>query len=87
MIERAAVDLRGIPQLLNTWLITPSEAEQLGFAVYIHLGVMMRHFADFRDTLAELRDTGSVVLAPPDASVDPITEILRGRAEAQATKR
>ena len=81
VIERAAADLHGIPQLLNTWLITPAEAEQLGFALYIHLGVMMRHFADFRDTLVELRDTGAVALAPADASVDPITEILRaGRA-------
>jgi 2,3-dimethylmalate lyase len=77
-IERAARDLAGIPQLLNSWLVTPAEAQAMGFAVYIHLGVMMRHFADFRDSLAELRDTGSVTLGKGDASVDAITELLRG---------
>jgi len=77
-IERAARDLSGIPQLLNTWLITPAEAQALGFAIYIHLGVMLRHFADFRDALAELRDTGAVSLNPADAGVDAITRLLRG---------
>ena len=78
IIERAASDLRGIPQLLNTWLVTPDEAQAMGFAIYIHLGVMMRHFADFRDTLSELRETGRVALRPGDASVDPITNLLLG---------
>lgn len=78
VIERAAGDLRGVPQLLNTWLITPAEAKEMGFAIYIHLGVMMRHFADFRDTLAELRDTGRISLKAGDASVDPITNLLLG---------
>jgi 2,3-dimethylmalate lyase len=77
-IERAARDLAGIPQLLNSWLVTPAEAQAMGFAIYIHLGVMMRHFADFRDSLAELRDTGSVRLGRGDASVEAITELLRG---------
>jgi 2-methylisocitrate lyase-like PEP mutase family enzyme len=78
MVERAAAELRGTPQLLNSWLLTPAEAEALGFAVYIHLGIMMRHFADFRRALEELRDTGRVTLADADASVDPITDLLRG---------
>ena len=78
IIEQAARDLDGIPQLLNTWLITPAEARAMGFAIYIHLGVMMRHFADFRDSLAELRDTGGVALTHGDASVEPITKLLLG---------
>ncbi len=78
IIERAASDLAGIPQLLNSWLVTPDEARALGFAIYIHLGVMMRHFADFRASLAELRDTGRISLKRGDASVEPITELLRG---------
>lgn len=77
-VERAAGELRGVPQLLNSWLVTPSVAEALGFAIYIHLGVMMRHFADFRANLAELRDNGHVALQPGDESVQPITDLLRG---------
>ncbi|MBI2766443.1 MAG: isocitrate lyase/PEP mutase family protein [Chloroflexi bacterium] len=76
-IERAARDLAGIPQLLNSWLVTPGEAQAMGFAVYIHLGVMLRHFADFRDSLAELRDTGRVTLGRGDADVEAITSLLR----------
>lgn len=79
-IERAAAGLHGIPQLLNSWLVTPSVAESLGFALYIHLGVMMRHFADFAATLAELHETGKVSLRPGDESVQPITSLLRGSA-------
>lgn len=75
-IARAASDLAGIPQLLNTWLLTPAEARALGFAVYIHLGVMLRHFADFRARLEELQATGSVALAADDAAVEPITKLL-----------
>lgn len=76
-VERAATELRGIPQLLNSWLVTPAEATELGFAIYIHLGIMMRHFADFRDSLTELRETGSVELRPADISVEPITRLLQ----------
>ncbi|MFN0096818.1 MAG: oxaloacetate decarboxylase [Dehalococcoidia bacterium] len=77
-IQRAAEELRGIPQLLNTWLATPEEADALGFKLYIHLGVMLKHFADFRETLAELRDTGRIAMAPADLSVEPITTLLAG---------
>jgi 2-methylisocitrate lyase-like PEP mutase family enzyme len=77
VIERAAAALQGVPQLLNSWLITPAEAADLGFALYIHLGVMMRHLADFRDSLVELRENGAVRLASADTSVEPITELLR----------
>jgi len=38
----------------------------------------MRHFADFRASLAELRDSGQVTLQPGDESVQPITDLLRG---------
>ncbi|MCZ2109118.1 MAG: isocitrate lyase/PEP mutase family protein [Dehalococcoidia bacterium] len=79
-IERAARDLEGIPQLLNTWLLTPVEAAALGFKLYIQLGVMLRHFADFRRSLTELRDTGLVTLDPADASVEPVTRILDSQA-------
>jgi len=75
-VERAAAELRGVPQLVNSWLVSPSVAEALGFAVYIHLGVMLRHFADFRASLAELRDTGHIALSPGDESVQPMTDLL-----------
>ena len=75
-IERAATELQGIPQLLNSWLLTPEEAEDLGFRLYIHLGVMMRHFADFRHALAELKVTGSVELPAGAESVEPVTRLL-----------
>lgn len=78
-IERAARDLEGTPQLLNTWLLTPDEANSLGFKLYIQLGVMLRHFADFRRSLAELRETGRVALDPADATVEPITRLLDSR--------
>jgi 2-methylisocitrate lyase-like PEP mutase family enzyme len=75
-IQRAASKLKGVPQLLNSWLLTPDEAAALGFAVYIHLGVMLRHFADFRDSLHALRERGSVDLPPGDDSVESITRLL-----------
>jgi len=78
-IERAARDLDGIPQLLNSWLLTPEEADALGFRLYIQLGMMLRHFADFRRSLAELRETGRVSLDPADATVEPITCLLDSR--------
>ncbi len=77
-VERAAGDLAGIPQLLNSWLVTPAEAGELGFAIYIHLGVMLRHFSDFRRSLEELRDTGGVHVPREDLSVEPITRLLAG---------
>ena len=77
-ITRAAVELAGVPQLLNTWLLTPEEAHALGFAIYIHLGVMLRHFAAFRDALGELRDTGRIALPAADLAVEPITRLLSG---------
>ena len=75
--SRAAAELAGIPQLLNSWLVTPEEAQQLGFAVYIHLGLMLRHFSDFRQALEELRDTGRVHVPHEDLSVEPVTRLLR----------
>ena len=79
-IERAATELEGTPQLLNSWLLTPAEAEALGFKLYIQLGVMLRHFADFRRSLDELAETGRVALDPEEAQVQPITRILDSRA-------
>jgi 2,3-dimethylmalate lyase len=76
-IERAAAELAGIPQLLNSWMVTPEQARRMGFAIYIHIGPMLRHFASFRDSLAELRDTGAVSVAPEDISIEPITDLLR----------
>lgn len=76
LVEAAARDLAGIPQLLNSWLVTPAEARQMGFAMYIHLGVMLRHFADFRASLEELRDTGRVQVPGEALSVEPITRLL-----------
>jgi 2-methylisocitrate lyase-like PEP mutase family enzyme len=78
-IERAASELAGIPQLLNSMLLTPAEASSLGFRLYIQLGVMLRHFADFRRSLEELRETGLVSLDPTDAAVEPITQLLSER--------
>jgi 2-methylisocitrate lyase-like PEP mutase family enzyme len=80
-IEDAARDLAGIPQLLNSWLVTPDEARSLGFAMYIHLGVMLRHFSDFRRSLEELRETGSVHVPREDLSVEPITNLLSARGK------
>jgi 2-methylisocitrate lyase-like PEP mutase family enzyme len=77
MVESAGRDLRGIPQLVSTWLITPEEAKEMGFAMFIHLGVMLRHFADFGAALAELKESGTVALGPGAASVEPITRILQ----------
>ncbi|MGI8927761.1 MAG: isocitrate lyase/PEP mutase family protein [Tepidiformaceae bacterium] len=77
-IERAAKELQRVPQVLNSWLLTPAEAEALGFALYIHIGTMFRHFVGFRDSLAELRATGVIALRPEDARVGPITELLAG---------
>ncbi len=79
-VERAASELAGIPQLLNSMLLTPGEAQTLGFAVYIQLGIMLRHFSDFAASLAELRATGRVTLSREAASVEPITALLRGDA-------
>ncbi|MBK7724756.1 MAG: isocitrate lyase/PEP mutase family protein [Dehalococcoidia bacterium] len=76
-VERAAVDLAGVPQLLNSWLVTPEEANRLGFAVYIHLGLMLRHFSDFRRALEELRVSGRVHVPEADLSVEPVTRLLR----------
>lgn len=77
-IERAASELHGIPQLLNSWLLTPEEAQSLGFKLYIQLGVMMRHFADFAASLRELRDSGQVSLPGNSASIEPVTRVLTG---------
>jgi 2-methylisocitrate lyase-like PEP mutase family enzyme len=77
-VEEAWRRLRGIPQLLNHWEITPEDARQLGFALYIHTGIMLRHVAAFRASLAELRDTGRLALAPGDERVEPIVELLSG---------
>ncbi len=77
-IERASVELRGIPQLLNSWLVTSREASDLGFAIYIQVGIMMRHFVDFARSLAELRQSGTVQLAPGEEFVESITRLLQG---------
>lgn len=77
-VRRAAEDLRGLPQLLNSLFLSPDEARELGFKIYIHIGPLMRHIADFRDSLAELRDTGHVALDEADASVKPVTALLAG---------
>ena len=79
-VERAARDLAGIPQLLNSWLVTPAEASAMGFALYIHIGTMLRHFLSFRASLEELRDTGAIALEPGEESIEPITALLRGDA-------
>jgi hypothetical protein len=50
----------------------------MGFAVYIHLGIMLRHFSDFRRALEELRDTGRVHVPAAELSVEPITRVLQG---------
>lgn len=76
MVERAAEDLRGVPQLVSTWHITPDEARDMGFAVYIHLGVMLRHFADFGASLRELRETGAVPVPEVDQAIERITGVL-----------
>lgn len=76
-VERAAAELAGIPQLLNTWLLTPDEANAAGFAIYIHLGVMLRHFADFRRSLEELKGTGRLAVPAEDLGVERITGLLR----------
>ncbi|OAI42486.1 hypothetical protein AYO38_03130 [bacterium SCGC AG-212-C10] len=79
-VKRAGAELAGIPQLLNSLFITPADAQAMGFAIQIHLGVMMRHFADFKRSLAELRDTGNISLADHESAVQPITELLLGDA-------
>ena len=86
-VERAASELRGVPQLLNSMLLTPAEAQDLGFAVYIHLGVLLRHFADFRASLNELRESGRVRVSRDDARVEPITELLARRPGREAGER
>lgn len=78
LVEAAARELAGIPQLLNSWLVTPEEAREMGFAIYIHLGVMLRHFSDFRRSLEELRTTGRVDVPGEDLSVEGITGLLGG---------
>ena len=77
LVEKAARDLAGIPQLLNQWMFTPEEAQAMGFAVYIHLGLMLRHFSDFRRALEELHETGKVEVPKEDLSVEPITRVLQ----------
>jgi len=77
LVERAARDLAGIPQLLNSWLVTPAEARAMGFALYIHLGVMFRHFSDIRRSLEELRDTGTLAVPDEDLGVERITRVLQ----------
>lgn len=74
-ITWAAEELGGLPLVLNTWLVTPEEAAALGFRLYLHLGVMLRHFEDFRIALRELRETGRVRLGE-DAGVEWVTELL-----------
>lgn len=75
-VERAAERLRGVPQLLNSWLLTPAEAQALGFAIVINIGVMMRHFSGFQASLEEMRRTGNVALRPEEISIEPITALL-----------
>ncbi len=75
-IAAAARRLHGIAQLLNNWQVTPAQARDLGFAIYIHIGPMLRHFASFRASLEELRDTGGVALAEGEERVEPIVGLL-----------
>lgn len=74
-IAWAARELADVPMVLNSWLLTPAEAEALGFRVYLQLGVMLRHFEEFRRALEELRATGRVALGP-GAGVEWITQLL-----------
>jgi 2-methylisocitrate lyase-like PEP mutase family enzyme len=74
-IAWAAEELRGLPLVLNTWLLTPGEAAALGFRLYLHLGVMLRHFEEFRRALWELQETGRVALGE-DAGVEWVTALL-----------
>ena len=41
-------------------------------------GSMLRHFADFGRSLAELRDSGRVELTEEETSIEPITGLLLG---------
>lgn len=77
-VERAAHELQGVPQLVNTWHLTHEEAQAMGFAIYIHLGVMLRHFGDFRRSLEELHHNGALTMQAEDCSVEPITRLLEG---------
>jgi len=77
-VHAAARDLAGIPQVLNSLFLTPDEAQELGYRLYIHIGTLMRHVASFRDSLDELQTTGRIVLGEGDDSVKPITRLLSG---------
>ncbi|MCX7618204.1 isocitrate lyase/PEP mutase family protein [Tepidiforma sp.] len=74
-IAWAAAELADVPMVLNSWLLTPAEAAALGYRVYLQLGVMLRHFEEFRRALEELRATGQVALGP-GAGVEWITRLL-----------
>ena len=77
-IERAASELAGIPQVLNSHSLTVEECASLGFRILIQIATMLRHFASFRDSLRELRESGHIALARDDAGVEPITTLLGG---------
>ncbi len=78
-IERCARELKGMPLVLNSCIVTVEEAEELGYALYLNIGTMLKLFADFRDSLRTLKSSGSIPLAEDDAKVFAITEMLLNR--------
>ena len=75
-LDEYARRLGDLPCVYNGQLLTPSEIEQRGFRLQIHIGTLPVAWLAMRDALRELRTTGAVAAARDDRAFAELVEFL-----------
>jgi 2-methylisocitrate lyase-like PEP mutase family enzyme len=77
-LDRYAAELRDLPLLYSGALRPVDDLARMGFKVVIHLGTLMAAFEHARDTLDELKCTGSVRTSGGYELIEEITRAMGG---------
>jgi 2-methylisocitrate lyase-like PEP mutase family enzyme len=77
-LDRYAAELRDLPLLYSGALRPVDDLARMGFKVVIHLGTLMAAFEHARDTLDELKRTGSVRTSGGYELIEEITRAMGG---------
>ena len=82
-LKNYATKLGDLPLLYNGALLPISELAGYGFKLTIHLGTLMAAYANFRDTLRELKETGNINSASEHHLFRELTDLM-GVPETEA---